>query len=160
MLNDNLTVLIDKFLELKSSTTFFLEEIRGEKLWSLVESQYETVENNHTIINRIVKLYFESPQIPVLYCESRLVKEQMTQGEYEHIVDGELPIGRIFHRFNQAESIVKKEFAVNRCWDNRIAKNLNVKNQKVYNKCYDYWVSGRKVGVIHEYFNEESLERI
>ncbi|TRX60210.1 hypothetical protein FNH22_09180 [Fulvivirga sp. M361] len=160
MLNNDLTVLIDKFLELQSSTTFFLEETCGGKIHSSIQLQYETQQSGSTLINRAVKLYFNSPAMPILFCKSFLVKEKMTPQEYNAIAFDELPIGRIFHAYNPTESIMKQHFRTEKYSSNSIAKELNVSSNKIYDKQYDYWVDNRKIGVIHEYFNEESLGRI
>lgn len=160
MLIDNTLPLVDKLIALDGSTTFFLESLRGARLMVSIESQTETYSASRQIITRAVKLFFESADTPVLYCESFLNPDQLTSEEYGLLMTKEIPIGIVFHHFNEATSITKRNICINKETNAHLAAFLNVKSSSLFKKKYEYWVGNRRIGYICEFFNEESLARI
>ncbi|UII27575.1 fatty acid--CoA ligase family protein [Fulvivirga maritima] len=151
---------LDDFLNLKTSTTFFLEKVKGLKMHSKILFQEEVYDEEGRVhVERIVSLYFERPDQPVLYCKSVLFRDQLTDREYDDIINKAIPIGRIFHKYNRMEEIGKTDFSIIQSTSSEIATSLNVENNSFYQKRYQYWVSNRKVGIITEYFNDLSLMR-
>jgi len=157
---DNTVNLITRLAELNHSTTLFLESIRGEYLKILLESQDELFIHQNNIIKRVTKLYFDSSDVPLLYCTSYLNKSELTNIEYASLAEGILPIGIVFHRYNDAHSIKKRNVVVSKEINTDIASSLHVSSPLIFQKKYDYWVGDRQIGYICEFFNEESLDRI
>ncbi|HLZ87759.1 MAG TPA: hypothetical protein VKQ52_10975 [Puia sp.] len=157
---DNSVSLMTRLAELKHSTTLFLESIRGEYLKVLLESQAEVWAHSNTIIERVTRLYFDSSDLPVLYCTSHLNKSNLTVQEYTSLAEGLLPLGIVFHRYNHAHSIKKTNVVLSEEINRDIARSLNVTSPLIFQKRYDYWVGDRQIGYICEFFNEESLDRV
>ncbi len=160
MLDYDIRSLLLKLSEMNDSTTLFLESLRGSSLQLNIESQVETPELETNVITRIVKLYFESSAVPVMYCVSYLNKNNLKREEYQSLLDAQLPIGKVFHCYNRADLIRKVNILVTRENDDNVAGCLNVKSSLVTRKRYDYWVGDREIGSICEFYNEESLERV
>jgi len=160
MLQSDSLDLISQLMELRGSTTFFLESVKGSRLKVIIESQDETQIRACRVIKRVVRLYFYSSERPVLYCISYLNKEDLTPEEYMALMDEQLPIGMVFHGFNDPASIEKRNISVSEEEDPELAVLLNVQSPLIFKKQYDYWVAGRNIGSICEYFNEESISRV
>lgn len=158
-LNKTGNVLTD-LLELNDSTTLYLESLCGNRLQLTVESQEELPGHPGPMIKREVKLYFTSPEMPVLYCVSYLNKSKLTDKEYSLLREGSLPIGIIFQCYNDPAAIHKINMSVTRERNPIVAHLLGVGSDLIFNKRYDYRVTDRAIGYICEYFNEESLGRI
>lgn len=152
--------LMDQLATLENSTTLLLESLSGLTLRLTIDSQAEMKESDEEIIRRVVKLYFESADMPVLYCISRLRKNTLKAQEYEMLSRCIEPIGKVFQHFNNPNLISKRNISVVKNVSTELAKQLNVKSSVVFEKKYDYWVDDRAIGCIQEFFNEESLERI
>lgn len=152
--------LVKKLMALTTSTTLFLEALKGSRLKVDIVSQSEKFIAPHQVIERIVKLFFDVPDLPVLYCVSVINREQLTAAEYQSLVADVLPIGYVFHHFNEGGGIQKRHVVISREVNTVLAEWLQVKSDLVYRKKYDYWVGERKIGHISEYFNEESLSRV
>ncbi len=151
--------LVNSLKELKGSTTFFLESLANCRLNVLIESQKITDIGTASFIERIVRLYFDNPQKPLLYCVSYLKKDALTNDEFKALFEGGRPIGEIFHSLNKNQTIEKRNASIQPEEAREIASLLNVKSSTVIKKQYDYWVAGRNLGYICEYFNEESISR-
>jgi chorismate-pyruvate lyase len=160
MLRNDTTLLVNDLLVLGNSTTFFLESLRGEQLRVMIESQAETVEWAERVIRRAVKLYFQAPEMPVLYCISVLNVDVLTDREYKGLMEKKLPIGRVFNSLNAAGDIRKDNILVRQESNPALAILLNVRSAMILEKRYDYWVGDRFIGYISEFFNEESLKRV
>jgi chorismate-pyruvate lyase len=159
MLSNSTRSLVHKLLELNGSTTLFLEAIRGSRLHVALETQEETQLHGQWFLRRVVKLFFDSADIPLLYCESLLNKDTLTDAEYISLAEGRTPIGIVFHRHNFPGLIRKVNMQVKEEVNPTLARLLNVSSDLVFKKNYDYWVGDREIGHICEFFNEESLER-
>ena len=151
---------MNKLIELDGSTTLFLESLRSEPLKVIVESQAETEGYPDGIINRVVRLFFDSSDTPVLHCTSYLNKSKLTGEEYRSLIEGKLPIGTVFHCYNDADSIIKKNTSITKETNPDVAISLNVRSDLVFRKRYEYWVGDREIGHICEFFNDESLSRV
>lgn len=149
-------ILIDRLKQLKESTTFFLEECKGDNLNVLLLSQFE--EDN--VIIRKVKLFFDSPQMPILYCESYLLKDKLEMEDFKLLNRGEQPIGKVFREYDKEGKIRKENITLTKEYDESIAQFLNVGSRQIFKKEYSYNVGGTVVGQIKEFFNSESLGRI
>lgn len=160
MLSNSTRSLVHKLVELNSSTTLFLESIRGSRLQVALESQEEVQMQAQWFIKRVVKLFFDSPDIPLLYCESLLNKSILTSGEYVSLAEGMMPIGIVFHHHNHPGMIRKINVQVKEEVNPDLARLLNVSSELIFKKKYDYWVGDREIGHICEFFNEESLGRV
>jgi chorismate-pyruvate lyase len=152
--------MLHKLIELGDSTTLFLESERGDRLRLKVESQVEMELSSRCVIRRIVKLFFDSPDNPLLYCISYIDRDKLSQAEYKSLMEEELPIGIVFHSFNEPDEIRKRNVSITKEVNQDLALSLNVKSNTIFKKKYDYWVGDREIGCINEYFNEESLERV
>lgn len=160
MLQNDTKSPVDQLNQLDDSTTHFLESLRGDTIRLLIISQDETKEFESTVIKRVVKLYFESADRPVLYCVSYLKKDKLSAQEYKSLLEDRMPIGKVFQCLNEGDCIKKTNISVTRGVDKELAACLNVKSPIIVSKKYDYWIGEREVGQICEFFNEESLERI
>ncbi|MDO6431634.1 hypothetical protein Q4E93_13605 [Flavitalea sp. BT771] len=160
MLHHHTGSLVDDLIELGDSTTLFLEALRGNRLLVTILSQEEIFLSGHWVIKRVVKLFFDTPEIPVLYCVSYLNRDSLTEEEYKCLVDDTLPIGLVFLALNNAHSIQKKNITTIQEISPDHAAFLNVRSPKIFRKKYDYWVDDREIGCICEFFNEESLGRV
>jgi hypothetical protein len=149
--------LVKRLVELgDASTTLFLESMRGGRLKVLMECQEETEDS----LIRVVKLFFDLPHLPLLYCKSHLLKTNLTDREYLSLLDGILPIGVVFHSLNDISSIKKTDIDTTSEISPELAGHLNVSSPLILKKKYSYWVGHRNIGYITEYFNEESLSRL
>jgi len=160
MFRNNTACLINELIVLGESTTLFLESIRGDRLQVAVESQSETNVSGSQVIRRAVKLHFQTPDAPVLYCVSFLNKNMLTEEEYRRLMVEEQPIGILFQSLNDAASIKKRNVFVTQSCNSALAARLNVQSEMIFEKRYDYWVGDRAIGYICEFFNEESLDRV
>ena len=159
MLSNSTRSLVHELVQLDSSTTLFLESIRDGRLQVAMESQEEVQIQAQWFIKRVVKLFFDSADIPLLYCESLLNKSILTMNEYLSLTEGRTPIGIIFHHHNHPGMIKKINVQVKEEVSSDLARLLNVSSQLIFKKKYDYWVGDRQIGHICEFFNEESLGR-
>jgi chorismate-pyruvate lyase len=160
MLQNNTAFLVNELISLGDSTTFFLESVKGERLRVMIYSQEETGEGTERVIRRVVKLYFRSPEAPVLYCVSELKVNALTDREYNGLKEGVLPIGRLFISLNAEVDIRKNNIYTRQVSNPAVAALLNVRSPKIFEKRYDYWVGDRMIGYIYEFFNEESFENV
>jgi len=124
-----------------------------------LESQEEVQIQARWFIKRVVKLFFDSSDIPLLYCESLLNKSKLTGGEYVSLAEGMTPIGIVFHNCNHSGLIRKINVQIKEEVNPALARLLNVSSDLIFKKKYDYWVGDREIGHICEFFNEESLGR-
>ena len=154
------TQLIRDLLSLENSTTVLLESVFGSRLLVKVESQYEIQIAGTTMIERIALLGLESSVETLLFCVSYFNKEKLKEEEYQKIIAGELPVGKIFMFENPGTPIYKKNISIKERLDPRVARKLNLQSPMIFHKRYNYWIGDRKVGHIMEAFNEESLSKI
>jgi len=124
-----------------------------------LESQEEVQMQSQCFIKRVVKLFFESSDIPLLYCESLLNKSKLRGDEYLSLVEGITPIGIVFHNYNHSGLIRKINVQIKEEVNPALARLLGVNSDLIFKKKYDYWVGDREIGHISEFFNEESLGR-
>jgi chorismate-pyruvate lyase len=157
---DQIPDIINKIINLEDSTTLLLESLSSKPLKVLVKSQVEINDDNGKLMKRTVKLFFESSAMPVLFCVSDLYLENLKAEEYRLLMETLIPIGKIFHLFNNGEAIKKMNIRITKKMDNGMAEQLNVKLPEIICKQYDYCIGERKVGSISEFFNEESLIRV
>jgi len=157
---DKTVNLVGILAGLDTSTTLFLESLRGDRLKVLLESQNELYTPPDHVVERVTKLYFDSPELPLLYCRSSLNRIALKTEEYECLAGGILPIGVVFHQFNDGASIKKKKITVSKVISPELALSLKVCFDLVYQKTYEYWIGDRHIGFIREFYNEESLGRI
>lgn len=157
---DQVSDIVGRVIGLKDSTTLFLESLSARPLKVIIESQVETKELNEEVLKRTVKLFFDSVSLPVLFCVSELYLKKLKEEEYKWLSETLMPIGKIFHLFNQDAIIKKNNILVVRRQDPLVAKSLNVAFTEITSKKYDYWVGDRKIGTVCEFFNAESLGRI
>jgi hypothetical protein len=152
--------IVSRLINLEESTTSLLESLRGAPLRLVIESQKEIPDRHEIIIKRTVKLYFESLNVPVLYCVSYLYKSNLHAIEYKLLRETELQIFKVFQRFNDAGLIKKRNISITKEVSDELAASLNVSSPVIFRKRYDFWVGEREIGSISEFFNEESLMRI
>jgi chorismate-pyruvate lyase len=159
MISAKSTILTD-ILTLEGSTTLLLECLSGMKLQVEMVLQSEEHLFDTCYIKRITKLFFDLPELPALFCISYLEKKNLTSAEYQLLMQEDIPIGRLFIRLNNEESIRKNNISIVLEEDEESSHILKVNSSWLYKKQYDYWIEGRKIGNITEMFNEESLNRI
>ena len=160
MLREDIVTPVDQLIELDGSTTYFLERLRNEKLNISLEHQAEQQRQNKTAIVRTVKLYFDSTEYPILYCESELIKEHMSPLEYQQISEALLPIGKVFS-LNVSQTVLKKNFYISKGHFEGVHAQLNISVfEKVYLKRYGLWQGPRQIARISEFFSEQTLARV
>ena len=161
-MNKNITEegIIRELTGLEGSTTVYLEGLRGDRLRVLVDSQECFQTTTGTVIRRISRLFFVSPDTPLLYCISEFNKNELLQEECCLLSQEDIPVGKAFMLVNDPLSITKADINVRAVSDPQIAGHLNVLSPRLFRKEYRYVVGGRSVGRIVEFFNEESLMRI
>lgn len=148
--------LVNKLINLKSSTTKFLEAITKNSLQAEVIFQLEDA----NMISRSVVLFFDDPEKPVLYSESKLNRKNLTSYEYHLLTTSSKPLGRIFTTLNITKSITKANVEISTIIETNAFRKLNIESTYIYKKKYDFLVAERNIGQITEYFNEESLARL
>jgi hypothetical protein len=150
--------LLENLVELRSSTTEFLEQYNGSKLNVSIESQEDQMASGH--IRRVSRLYFETVEESILFSVSYMIRKNLTAIEYDLLINDSIPMGRMFILQNRNDVLDKRNVIVSREVDRKIAGELNVASPFLYRKSYDLFIGEREVGKIYEFFNEESLERI
>lgn len=151
--------LVNQLIALRDSTTLWLEFHKGMTLQIKILDQCEEDIFGFTVIKRKVKLFFESDESPALYCISYLDRNRLTNDEYNDITNKEVPIYKLFMKFNDPRLIRKENVNIVVEMNEEVSKKLNVQSAVLYKKEYDFWVADRKIGRIIEIFNEESLSR-
>lgn len=149
--------LLESLINLQGSTTCFLEFVRKETLKVQIVSQTETVDGGAKILDRVILLYFTTPQRPLLYCKSRLCIDLLSNDEYDMLRFKKMPMGKIFD--SSGAVITKKNITIARVVDSDACRYL-FSNHGVYQKKYDYIIGGRNIGPVLEFFSAESLIRI
>jgi chorismate-pyruvate lyase len=153
-------IFVETLLVLKDSTTSYLEFLKGIQINVQLESQTECIESGKCLITRVTRLFFRSSENPALYCISYLNKNELTYQEYQFLLEGIIPLGRLFMQLNQSHEFKKTNISVALDTYTEIAPLLNVSSDLIFKKKYDCWVGSRKIGQIVEFFNKESLSRI
>jgi chorismate-pyruvate lyase len=145
---------IDSFFRFDTSTTKLIEELTGQKLNVKVVYQKEIIENDCVQFIRMSELILEKLNRIVIYSISSFGSNNMSKEQINELREGIMPIGKIFG----VDNISKKNIVVETKKDLRMAKKLHVKSNMVYSKKYELLANGKKIGVIKEFFNEESLK--
>ncbi len=145
--------LSTKMILLQGSTTAYLEsQINGKiKVKPISNNIIDDTEGRY--LSREALLYYGDDRYPILYGNSLINTEIITQCELDLLMEGDIPIGTIF------KNIEKKNLEIAYVNSKRIENILNIHNECIVSKQYVIWDSGRKLGSIIEYFNEESLIR-
>jgi chorismate-pyruvate lyase len=151
--------LVEQILCLEGSTTFFLETLANKKLQVHVVSQSEHCINGNIVIKRAVKLYFDHPELPIFYCLSYIEKDVLTNAEYDGLMSERIPIGKIFSDEGQPDIINKKNVSVAKILDGSISSELQISGEEIYSKIFQFYVNNRYIGIIEEYFHEDTLQR-
>lgn len=151
--------VVNQLIDLQSSTTSFFEVLSGIRLRVSLASQVDIVETDEILIERCVRLYFEVPELPIIYGVSKLRRSVLADEEVVQILDGVAPIGRLFSDLNVDLEIRKLNIKTVRVFDQKMALLLNVSSPDVIWKQYQYWIGHRYIGDISEFFNEESVSR-
>lgn len=147
--------IVADLITMQDSTTLYLEALRKSTLRVKLVHQQE----NDMAITRISKLYFSTCEMPVIYSVSHIHKHLLTDDEYRLITTAELPLGHIFTTINPLSAVYKENIAIeHRFFENEIAL-MQLKESTLYKKKYDFLIGSRKVAVIEEFFNLESLQR-
>jgi len=154
------SVMINEICTLKGSTTEFLQKVSGKELKVEVVCQELTTDKEGSILTRIARLYFNSPEEPVLYCVSRLKKENITSEEWKLIMEGNLPIGKVFASEAESAGVEKRNIQVSSEINPGVAASLNSNVPAITKKQYEYYLHNREIGTIIEYFSYESLDSI
>lgn len=150
-----------KLLTMQKSTTELLEELSGKKLKVETEFQRElyTRGDGELEIVRMVRLYLDNPDNPVIYSITSLPKKSMSPEEFRQVKEGKIPLGKIF-KLGELRGVRKKDVEIKTIRDLRMTKRLHVTGTWFFAKVYCLWVGERKIGSIKEIFNEESFLRI
>ncbi len=152
--------LVEQILCLEGSTTFFLETLANKKLQVHIVSQSEVCINNNMVIKRVVKLYFEQPELPIFYCQSYIEKDVLTNAEYNGLMSECIPIGKIFSDNESAGTISKKIISACKLFNSSISSELQIAGGRIYGKKFQFYINERYIGVIEEYFHEDTLLRL
>lgn len=143
----------DFLLGCESSTTKLFEEVSGKKLNVKVVYQREIVENDHSQLVRTSALSMGGSNKIVIYSIASFVRDLISAEQFDQLKEGCIPIGKIFG----VDTISKDNIYVEIIKSARFAKKLNVQSNMVYSKKYDFLADGKRIGVVKEIFNEESL---
>jgi len=147
---------ITKMLDLKLSTTKFLESIANDILKVKINHQFE----KDLAIERDTFLFFKNYDNPVIWSVSILDRSCLTDIEYHLLMNSDLPIGRIFNDVKSETYLNKSNIDIVMGEHEIASSRLNINSSIVFEKKYDLIVANRKIGVITEFFNEESLARL
>lgn len=150
-----------KLLTMQQSTTELLEKLSGKKLKVKTEFQRElyTRGDGELEVVRMVRLYLDDPDYPVIYSITSLPKKTMSPEEFQQVKEGKTPLGKIF-KLGESKGVRKKNVEVKTIHDLRMTKRMQVTGAWFFAKVYCLWVGKRKIGSIKEIFNEESFLRI
>lgn len=148
--------LINELLGTTGSTSKMLEDIFGQKLKVEVISQERVMQDGVYLLRRTSRLFLKSPELSLMYCISTFPLEGLHDTELGDLEAGIKPIGIIFG----VNNIYKTGISVEQSADPAAAEWLNVSGQKFFHKEFTIHVPGRKIGVISEIFNKESILRI
>ncbi|MDY6862717.1 MAG: hypothetical protein SV062_06980, partial [Thermodesulfobacteriota bacterium] len=92
--------IIKLLLELKDSTTHFLNQLTWKKLQVNIQFQEPVKDPKDKTFVRESWLYFDEPKKPILYCSSNLYFKKITGTEANQILNTSLPLGSIFDSEN------------------------------------------------------------
>jgi chorismate-pyruvate lyase len=148
--------LILELLGTTGSTSKMLEDIFGQKLRVEVILQERVMENGGLMLRRTSRLFLKSPELSLMYCISTFPVEGLQDNELRDLEEGVKPIGIIFG----VNNIYKTGISVEQSEDPAAVEWLNLSRQKLFHKEFTIHVPGRKIGVITEIFNKESILRI
>jgi chorismate-pyruvate lyase len=155
VITDSISITDHILLE-KDSTTLFIESISGKELKVKFLKQLCRPDG---ILERKVLLYQE-PSRPIYYAESFLMMNVLTDKEMELLIRESIPIGKIFYRGENIESLQKRNINVELDFRTDLFELLEIQDYMLLKKSYDCWSSSRYLGCINEYFSEKSLERM
>ncbi len=147
-----------RILRMTGSTTRLLEELSGRKLLVNTEFQKGMITGSEAEIVRMTRLYFSSVESPVILSISSLAAANLTEREVGDIRGGQIPLGTIFS--SNGNTLWKSGICFKTLDDGRLARKLNVADSRLFSKEYVLWTGDRRVGIIKEIFNEESVMRI
>jgi chorismate-pyruvate lyase len=148
--------LINELLGTTGSTSKMLEDIFGQKLKVEVISQERVVQDGERLLRRTSRLFLQSPELSLMYCISTFPLEGLQEAELGDLEAGHKPIGIIFG----VDNIYKTGISVEQAEDPAAVEWLNLSHQKLFHKEFTIHVQKRKIGVITEIFNKESILRI
>jgi chorismate-pyruvate lyase len=147
--------IIDDLIDLKSSTTVYLEALRKSRMNVQMIDQHLDGE----LIIRVTKLYFSSFYHPLIYSVSTIYKNLLTMDEYKLIMAEDLPLGRIFIQLNGLSAISKTNISIVKDMFPRETQSMNLAEDPIYRKSYNFMVGRRNVATIDEFFNIQSVQR-
>jgi chorismate-pyruvate lyase len=127
--------LIESLLTLKESTTYFLEAFKGDKLKVKVLN-HTTV--NDKLLKREAVLFFSSAEKPALYSISYMYCDKLSQREHFEIMEGQLPIGKIFGINDGKQTIDKRNITASLNAVPALASKLHLTDLLMHKKSYDY----------------------
>ncbi len=147
---------LDSLLRIDTSTTKLIEELTGKRLLVTVEYQKEILENDSFQLVRMSKLTLEESDNIIIFSISSFNSDDLTDEQFNNLKKSCIPIGKVFGVGNIKKENIRVE-AINNF---RIAEKLNVKSNIIYSKKYEFLIKGKSIGIVKEFFNEESLNRI
>lgn len=147
-----------RILTMTGSTTRLLETVSGCRLQVSTEFQKGMAGVQEAEIVRMTRLHFGSADTPVILSISSLAPANLTEGEIADIRGGEIPLGAIFCA--NGAKLWKSGICFKVLDDSRLARKLNVRDSRLFSKEYILWTGKRRVGIIKEIFNQESIQRI
>lgn len=147
-----------RILTMTGSTTRLLEQLSGRRLQVNTEFQKGMGGAQEAEIVRMTRLHLGSADAPVILSISSLSPANLTEREIADIRGGEIPLGTIFCA--NGAKLWKSGICFKVLDDSRLARKLNVKDARLFSKEYILWTGNRRVGIIKEIFNQESIKRI
>lgn len=148
--------LINELLGTTGSTSKMLEDIFGQKLRVEVIAQERVMQDGGLLLRRTSRLFLKSPELSLMYCISTFPMETLQDSELSDLEEGRKPIGIIFG----VENIYKTGISVEQAEDAAAVQWLNLSHQKLFHKEFTIHAKERRIGVITEIFNKESILRI
>lgn len=158
-IENNILILLDEVINMKGSTTSFIEEKSGKKLFVTVLLQKDSICDNLKILVREILLYIVKPELSLFLCYSSITKDNLTKDEVKRLIAGEEPIGKIFNLVEN-NTLIKKNIDVHRVESKKWKEKLKTRSILFYIKEYELYSKDRYIGKIEEVFNEETLSRI
>ncbi|GAA0740320.1 chorismate pyruvate-lyase family protein [Gaetbulibacter jejuensis] len=156
--NKGLTIdsLFDTLVNTNKSTTKLLEEFTNMVLNVELLEQFPFSIKKGSFLKRQTLLFFYSIQKPVIYSESIINLYRIKVRQKDMLSKGTIAIGRVFR--NQV--IDKRNITIEKISSNFVKDKLCCNSSEFYFKQYDMFIDDEPIGVIKEFFCNETIQRV
>jgi chorismate-pyruvate lyase len=148
--------LLNTLVKTDKSTTRLLEKFTDKILNVDLKQQFLFTINKASFLKRESFLFFHSVNQPVIYSESIINLYRIKSIQKEKLIAGKITIGRIFRK----EEIDKQNITVEKISSKHIQEKLSCNSSEMYCKQYEMFVDKEYIGVIKEFFCDETIKRV